>query len=160
MNSDQVKRNDFPAATDGYDRSSVDAHLAAVAAQLTALEARIASFEVERDALRRQTAAQAEPAEVEVISEAATPPGGNPLPAGPAASEARTVTEESAASGPGVATPQPPASPAEDEVSARLIATKMTLDGADRETIRLRLADGYDLEDLDALLDDVIERVG
>ena len=145
MDSEQVKRNDFPAAADGYDRASVDAHLSAVAAQLTALEARIASYEVERDALRRQAAAST-PTEVEVISEAATPPGGNPLPAGPAASS------DSAGSS--------PASPAEDEVSARLIATKMTMDGVDRETIRLRLADGYDLEDLDALLDDVIERVG
>lgn len=157
-----MKRSDFPAAADGYDRASVDAHLAAVAAQLTALEARIASFEVERDALRRQTATQTEPTEAEVMSEAATPPGGNPLPAGPAVSERTTESEtgEPASPGAGVATPQPPASPAEDEVSARLIATKMTMDGVDRETIRLRLADGYDLEDLDALLDDVIERVG
>ncbi len=135
-----MKRNDFPIADGGYDRASVDAHLAAVAAQLTALEARIASYEVEREALRRQTA-DASPAEVEVISEAATPPAGNRVP------EAKVE-------------PQPPSSPAEDEVSARLIATKMTLDGADRETIRLRLADGYDVDDLDALLDDVIERVG
>jgi len=159
VDSEQVKRNDFPAAADGYDRASVDAHLSAVAAQLTALEARIASYEVERDALRRQAAAST-PTEVEVISEAATPPGGNPLPAGPAAGDDPAESDEAAASGPGVATPQPPASPAEDEVSARLIATKMTMDGVDRETIRLRLADGYDLEDLDALLDDVIERVG
>lgn len=157
MNTEEVKRNDFPAAPDGYDRPSVDAHLAAVAAQLTALETRIAAFEVERDALRRQAAASS-PAEVEVISEAATPPGGNPLPTEPSASAEPLVA--STVAGPGVATPQPPSSPAEDEVSARLLATKLALDGTDREAIRLKLAGTYDLDDLDGLLDDVIERVG
>jgi DivIVA domain-containing protein len=151
VDSEHVKRNDFPVSPEGYDRASVDAHLAAVAAQLTALEARIASYEVEREALRRQ-AVDASPAEVEVISEAATPPAGNRVPE-PEAVTPAPVTK-------GEPQPRPPSSPAEDEVSARLIATKMTLDGVDRETIRLRLADGYDLEDLDALLDDVIERVG
>lgn len=153
MDASDVTRTDFPRTADGYDRASVDAHLAAVAAQLTALEARIASYEVEREALRRQTA-DASPAEVEVISEAATPPVGNRVPAEPAPAAAAGPTTT------GEPRPQPPSSHAEDEVSARLIATKMTLDGADRETIRLRLADGYDVDDLDALLDDVIERVG
>ncbi|HTU13862.1 MAG TPA: hypothetical protein VMF31_01570 [Solirubrobacterales bacterium] len=133
MDAEQIKRTDFPGAAHGYDRASVDAHLAAVAAQVAALEARITSFEVERDALRREIAADAGPAEVEVISEAAAP------------AEPR---------------PRPSSSKAEDEVSARLIATKMALDGTDRETIRVRLAGEYELEDLDALLDDVIERVG
>lgn len=55
---------------------------------------------------------------------------------------------------------KPPVAPAADEVSARLVATKMTLDGADREEIRLKLSEGYLLDDLDALLDDIIERVG
>jgi DivIVA domain-containing protein len=151
VNPDQVKRNDFPTAPDGYDRVSVDAHLAAVAAQLTALEARIAAFEVERDALRRQAAAGITPAEVEVISEAATPPNGNVVP--------HSSSERSAAPA-GEPKPKPPSSPAEDEVSARLIATKMAMDGQEREKIRLRLAEGYNVDDLDALIDDVIERVG
>ncbi len=47
----------------------------------------------------------------------------------------------------------------EDEVSARLVATRMALEGADRDEIRLKLSEGYELADLDALLDDVIERV-
>lgn len=145
MNPDQVKRNDFPSSSDGYDRATVDAHLAAVSASMGALEARLAAFEVERDALRRQ-AADSSPAEVEVISEAATPPAGNRIP-------------QPAAALPGEPTPQPPSSHAEDEVSARLIATKMALDGIDREDIRLKLSEGYQLDDLDALLDDVIERV-
>lgn len=144
MDADQVKRNDFPNAADGYDRSSVDAHLAAVAAQITALEARITSYEVERDALRRQIG-EAEPAA----------PAPTPSPEAPAP-EAQAPAEPAAPTEP----PAPSAAPAGDEVSARLLATKMALDGTDRETIRLRLADGYDVEDLDVLLDDVIERVG
>jgi len=149
VNPDQVKRTDFPAAIDGYDRASVDAHLAAAAASLAALEARITSFEVERDALRRQSA-DSSSAEVEVISEAATPPGGDDVP---------VLSPSSVLASPGEPKAQPPASHATDEVSARLIATRMALDGVEREDIRLRLADGYDLDDLDALLDDVIERV-
>lgn len=145
MNQDQIERSDFPLDGGGYDRATVDAHLAAVAASMGALEARLAAFEVERDALRRQAAA-ATPAEVEVMSEAATPPGGNVLPAPATAS-------------PGEPTPRSPSSHAEDEVSARLIATKMALDGIDREDIRIKLSRGYELSDLDALLDDVIERV-
>lgn len=150
MNHDQVARRDFPAANDGYDRASVDAHLEAVAAQLTALEARINSYEVEREALRRQTMAGAQPADVEVISEAAAP---GPEPATSAPPEPITPTA------PGVPKAQPPGIPAQDEVSARLIATKMALDGAERDKIRARLEETYELEDVDALLDDVIERV-
>ncbi len=41
MNRDQISRGDFPPAGDGYDRPSVDAHLAAVAAWTAALEAQI-----------------------------------------------------------------------------------------------------------------------
>ncbi|MGA7436122.1 MAG: hypothetical protein WBW44_10985 [Solirubrobacterales bacterium] len=149
MNPDQIRRTDFPIVSDGYDPATVDAHLTAVAASMAALEARLAAFEVERDALRRQ-AARSSSAEIEVISEAATPPGGNPIPPDPRPGPALA----------GVPAPRPPASPAEDEVSARLIATKMALDGADREEIRLKLSDGYSLSDLDSLLDDVIERVG
>jgi len=143
MNAKQVQRNDFPAAADGYDRASVDAHLAAVAAQLNALEVRIASFEVEREALRRQIADFPTPTPAPAVE---PEPESAPTPV-TVETEADSEVAQSSSS-------------AEDEVSARLIATKMALDGTDRETIRLHLADSYDLEELDTLLDDVIERVG
>ncbi len=151
MNSDEVTRTDFPAAGDGYDRASVDAHLEAVAAQLNALEARIRSYEVEREALRRQTIARAEPAEVETMSEAAAP---EPEPA------VSAPPEPIAPAGPGVPQPQPHGIPAQDEVSARLFATKMALDGTERDQIRARLEETYELEDVDSLLDDILERIG
>ncbi len=140
MNREQVTRSDFPAAEDGYDRASVDAHLAAVAAAMAALEVQISGFEVERDALRRQAAAASRPADVEVISKRAA----EAMPDRPHDTAEHKIVEDTAD---------------KDEVSARLIATKMALDGADRESIRLRLGT-YDLEDPDALLDDVIEKVG
>ena len=140
MNHDQVARDDFPTADGGYDRASVDAHLAAVAAAMNALEVQIAGFEVERDALRRQAAASSRPADVEVISKRTAAQ----TPARPYETAEHKIVEETTDKG---------------EVSARLIATKMALDGEDRETIRKRL-ETYDLPDTDALLDDVIEKVG
>lgn len=151
MNPDQVRRTDFPVGGDGYDRASVDAHLDAVAAQLAALEARIRSLEVEREALRRQTLAGAEPTEVEVISQSAAP---EPEPA------VSAPPEPIVPSGPGTAKARPHGIPAQDEVSARLVATKMALDGTGRDLIRARLEESYVLEDVDSLLDDVLERVG
>lgn len=139
MNHDQVERQDFPEADGGYDRASVDAHLAAVAAAMNALEVQISGFEVEREALRRQTAAHSRPSDVEVISKRTA----SAIPARPHETAEHKIVEDT---------------PDKGEVSARLIATKMALDGADRETIRLRLGT-YELVDLDGLLDDVIERV-
>ncbi|MBK5233308.1 MAG: DivIVA domain-containing protein [Thermoleophilia bacterium] len=140
MNHDQVVRQDFPTADDGYDRASVDAHLAAVAAALNALEVQIAGFEVERDALRRQAAANSGQAEVEVISKRAAAM----VPARPDETAEHKIVEETTD---------------KNEVSARLIATKMAMDGEDRESIRQRL-ETYQLPDTDALLDDVIAKVG
>lgn len=137
MKREELVRTDFPSGPEGFDRDSVGAHLAAVAAHVAALEARIAALEVERDTLRRQLAGRREEPEA-------------PPPAGPSF----TPTHP----------PQtPPAQvhvfPAEDEVNARLTASKLALDGQDRETIRARLEADYRLEDTDALLDDVLERL-
>ncbi|MBK8294667.1 MAG: DivIVA domain-containing protein [Solirubrobacterales bacterium] len=140
MNHDQVLRQDFPTADDGYDRASVDAHLAAVAAAMNALEVQISGFEVERDALRRQAAATSRQAEVEVISKRTAAH----TPARPYETAEHKIVEGTVNKG---------------EVSARLIATKMALDGEDRETIKKRL-ETYELENADALLDDVIAKVG
>ncbi len=139
MNHDQVVRDDFPTDDGGYDRASVDAHLAAVAAAMNALEIQVAGFEVERDALRRQAAASSRPAENEVISKRAA--AESPVHYETAEHEIVEGTEN------------------KGEVSARLIATKMAMDGEEREAIRARL-EAYELEDPDGLVDDIIERVG
>lgn len=107
---------------------------------MSALEVQISGFEVERDALRRQAAANSRPAEVEVISKRAA----SGTPARPDETAEHKIVEDT---------------PDRGEVSARLIATKMAMDGVDRATIRLRL-ETYDLENADELLDDVIQKVG
>jgi outer membrane biosynthesis protein TonB len=45
-----------------------------------------------------------------------------------------------------------------DEIGARIVATKMALDGASRDEIATHLADHYEVADRDKLLDFVIER--
>jgi outer membrane biosynthesis protein TonB len=47
-----------------------------------------------------------------------------------------------------------------DATGARLVAMKMALDGASREEIDAHLAESFDLTDRDALLDEVLARVG
>lgn len=106
---------------------------------MNALEVQISGFEVERDALRRQAAVTSRPAEAEVISKRAA--AGSPTPYETAEHKIVEGTEN------------------KGEVSARLIATKMAMDGEERDAIRSRL-DAYDLEDPDGLIDDIIERVG
>jgi hypothetical protein len=108
----------------------------------------VKALEVERDALRRQlgdgtsSAGQAlPPAEVATETDAAP---AEPE-AGPAADAPAADLEEAA---------QP-----DDEVSARLVATRLALEGADREQIREKLESTYDLEDTDSLVDDVLERL-
>ena len=46
----------------------------------------------------------------------------------------------------------------DDAVAARLVATNMALDGASRTEIERALADGYDLDDSAALIDDVLSK--
>ena len=54
----------------------------------------------------------------------------------------------------------PPAAANGDDAGARLVAMKMALDGASREEIAKHLAESYDLANAEALLDDVLARVG
>ncbi len=138
MERHQLIRSDFPSGSNGFDRDSVGSHLAAVAAHVAALEARIVALEVERDTLRRQLAEQ---------REGSGDPGAAVDPTFTATHPAET----------------PPSTvsvfPTEDEVAARLAASKLALEGVDRETIRNRLEADYELADTDALLDDVLERL-
>lgn len=156
MNRDQVTRRDFPAEQDGYDRASVDAHLVAVEALIAAAEAEVAALRIEGAALRRtapaaESAARSESAEsTGKQSDPAGEPGG---PAAEAGSLPRTE--------PSAATDSPASAGGnDDEVSARLVATKLAMDGADRDAIRERLQCDYELEDADGLIDDLFERLG
>jgi len=157
VNADQIRRSDFPADGTGYDRASVDAHLAAVAAWAAALEAQIASLGVERNALRR----------------AVPDPTHDPLPSEPETSEPEAGVNPQTETGlqPGAdlepePEPEPEPDPealeasrSEDEVSARLVATRLALEGVDREEIVARLAEDYEIEEADALVDDVLARL-
>lgn len=177
MEREKLIRDDFPPAVggDGFDRESVIAHLAAVAAGIAALESRIAALEVERDAFRRQASAGG-------TGEPQT--GSHPIPftpTGPPAPGVRVDVlsgdgERAAASfgevtrrrpEPDSAAPTPAAggSPSQaegsrnDEVAARLAASALALEGADRETIRRKLDSDYDLSDPEGLVDDVLARL-
>lgn len=151
MNREQIIRDDFPTRGDGYDRLSVDAHLAAVAAWAAALEAQITALQVERDALRR---AAPDPAQ-DTFTPAPEPPDPTPEPAAPDPTLEPAQPEPIA-----VETERPlKASRSGDEVSARLVATRLALEGVEREQIREKLEATYDLEDADSLIDDVLERL-
>ncbi|MFM8889355.1 MAG: hypothetical protein ACKOGM_05170 [Solirubrobacterales bacterium] len=130
MDRTDVVRTDFPEASPGFERSSVEAHLEAVAAQLAALEARARALEVELDAVR--SGKGHEPADS--------------LRQGSSAPEKTGV-------------PSPPQATG-DPVAARLVATEMLLDGAERETVIARVESEYGMPDAAALVDEVIARTG
>jgi hypothetical protein len=150
MNRDQVTRSDFPIDGGGYDRASVDAHLQAVAALMAALEAQVKALEVEREALKRT-------ARTTRTSTGEMPP--DPEPADP-----EPAPEPSAGEPDPSGSKQHPGEPeaggrSQDEVSARLVATKMVLDGAERDTIVAHLDEAYELPDPGELVDDVLTRL-
>lgn len=130
MDRSDIVRTDFPEASPGFERSSVEAHLEAVAAQLAALEARARALEVELEAVRSGAGAE--------------PPG--PVP------------EPSTSGGP-VEAPGP-SEKTGDSVAARLVATEMVLDGKEREEVIARVESEYGVSDAAALVDEVIARTG
>ena len=130
MERSDVVRTDFPEASPGFERSSVEAHLEAVAAQLAALEARARALEVELEAVR--SGAGGEPADR--LEQESGPPEGAPVPSPPI--------------------------PTGDPVAARLVATEMLLDGAGREAVIARVESEYGMPDAAALVDEVIARTG
>ena len=150
MNRDQITREDFPADGTGYDRASVDAHLAAVAAWTAALEAQIAALEVERGALRSRLAQDGERAAAAL--DASSPAG--PAPPEPVEAGKDRPDDAEAESAPA------PASGEDEEVSARLVATRLALEGCEQEEIVSRLAETYDLANLETLVQDVLDRLG
>ncbi len=156
MEREQLVRDDFPRShgSEGFDVDSVGAHLAAVAAHTAALEARITALEVERDLLRRQL----EEARAHEDGPTGLPePGPDPL-ADVAEGEAlkETDDEPSAAKEPEAAAP---VAPDESEVGARLLASKLAMEGKGRDTIVMQVAAEHDVADPGALVDEVLSHL-
>ncbi len=159
MEREHLTRNDFPRAhgSEGFDVDTVGAHLAAVATHVAALEARIASLEIERDTLRRQLA-----------DARATEPGPSGLPVqgpdplenlpGLDPEEPESEPAAKQASDP-VAEQGPTAAPGEDEVAARLLASRLATGGTSRDTIVMQVAAAHEVASPGALVDDVLAKL-
>ncbi len=143
MEREKLIRDDFPRAhgSEGFDVDSVGAHLAAVAAHVAALEARITALEVERDLLRQQ---------LEDARAHEEGPSGLPDP-GPDPLVEAEVLDEAADAG--------KATPDEAEVAAKLLASKLALEGKSRDTIVMQVAAQHEIESPGALVDDVLARL-
>ncbi len=174
MEREKLVRSDFPLARgeDGFDRASVSAHLEAVAAEVDALEARIAALEIERDAFRRQAGELPAGSRPGPFTRTGPPPAPGarvdvlPENGHRAGSRFGRVTRRESREDRPAQPQRPEPDPGEagrtgsgDEVAARLAASALALEGADRETIRRQLDSRYQLSDPDGLLDDVLERL-
>ena len=166
MEREHLVRDDFPKAhgSNGFDVDSVGAHLAAVAAHVAALEARITALEVERDKLREQLA------EARTHEEGPTglpEPGPDPLENLPGLDPNEPPEKSSDPlenlSGLDSKEPEPETDPEpatnEDEVAARLLASKLAMGGTSRDTIVMQVAAAHDVANPAALVDDVIARL-
>ena len=161
MERDHLVRSDFPRShgSEGFDVDSVGAHLAAVAAHVAALEARITALEVERDKLRDQLA------EARTHEDGPTglpEPGPDPLESLPGLDPKEPAEKSSDPlenlSGLDPKEPEPETAN-EDEVAARLLASKLALEGKSRDTIVMKLAAEHEVSDPGAFVDDVLARL-
>ena len=128
MEPNEVVREDFPQAGEGFEKRSVVAHLEAVAAQLSALQARVRALEVELDAVRE--------------------PGASPVAEAQGSREEELATEPSSG----------PSPTADDLVAARLVATELILSGEERDQVIDRIGNEYGVPDPAGLVDEVIAR--
>lgn len=155
MEREHLVRDDFPRAhgAEGFDIDSVGAHLAAVAAHVAALEARISALQVECETLRSQLA---DARSHEDGPSGLPEPGPDPLQ-----NLGAEVDQTSAESLP--ADPEPEeivgVAPGEDEVAARLLASKLAMEGKSRDTIIMQLAAEHEVGDPASLVDDVLARL-
>lgn len=155
MEREHLVRDDFPRAhgTNGFDVDSVGAHLAAVAAHVAALEARIAALQVECETLRTQLA---DARDHEDGPSGLPEPGPDPLES--LGNEAAKAPVDTLPADP-EPVPDSGVAPGEDEVAARLLATKLAMDGKSRDTIVMQLATEHEVDDPGGLVDDVLARL-
>jgi DivIVA domain-containing protein len=187
---DEIERRDFPSARRGYDPAAVDDHLRRVADEVarqrpgsiaegasTQVRAILQAAEDGAQQLRDDAAREAGE-HVERVEDAAKAMleklerlqheldrllGG-------LKTTAETLTHSLAELSRDVGTlagpePAPHAPPAagprsDDEAGARLVALNMALEGTPREETARFLAEHYELNDVDALLDDVYASAG
>ena len=91
---------------------------------------------------------------------AAEPPAPPPAPAEPVAREPEAVAEAELPAEPAHSPAAPPAPVAEGHEGARVIALNMALNGSPREETSRYLSENFELDDPEALLDEVYARVG
>jgi hypothetical protein len=123
--------------------------------QVAAVRASVAALEADLRDLRGATP-EAEPAPVVAEGE----PVARPVGAGETGDVDETIAEAEAAAarGPTVAEPAPAGGRGSE--GARVIALNMALGGTPREQTARYLAENFELDDPDALLDDVYSRAG
>ena len=92
----------------------------------------------------------------EPIPEPTPDPVPEPVPTPPSVPEPSPPPDEADPPSPSISANGGEPSP--DKAAARLVAMKMALDGAPREEIDAHLAQNYDVESRDKLLDDVLAR--
>jgi DivIVA domain-containing protein len=161
----------FPTVRRGYDPAAVDAHLAALAEASPAPSLSDQSAERVRaivDAAETSAArirADAEREARERVAHAAAAADRLVATVDRLRAEAERLQAELAAlrteteaSPPAPAAPEPARS--DDEAAARIVALDLALAGAPREEADRRLAEGYELPDRAALLDEVYAAAG
>ncbi len=182
----RILRRDFPLSEQGYDRTAVDAHLAAVAATLErrdgasdqpAADAEFAliagahlllgQISLMRTELQRLSAALL--AQSQTIAEAldalkagdsaSTPKAGSADP-GPAGQPVEPPATREDPDHPPVDTTAPPSVEPPPSTDARLVALDMALGGSDRDEIGGELGRRFGLPDPFALADEVLAALG
>jgi outer membrane biosynthesis protein TonB len=90
------------------------------------------------------------------VPEPTPDPVPEPVPTPPSVPEPSPPPDEADPPAPSISANGEEASP--DKAAARLVAMKMALDGASREEIDAHIAQNYDVDSRDKLLDDVLAR--
>jgi ABC-type transporter Mla subunit MlaD len=197
LDRDSIVRRDFPTSRRGYDPSAVEAHLAALAGEVEALQRRASSpsslsdqageqVRAIVDAAERSAAGIRENANAEAAQRIANVTEAAERLRGRVEEMEQDVTRvmselrdeatrlrddldglraESARLG-AATEPAPPDRPASapapngDAAAARIVALDMALSGKPRDETDRFIAENYDLDDREALLDEVYAAAG
>jgi cell division septum initiation protein DivIVA len=164
----------FPTARRGYDQGAVDAHLAAMADEAEAVAAHPSSLSEQSAEQVRAIVEAAETSAARIRADAEREARERVAHAAAAAdrlvaavdrlrAEAERLHAEVAALRSEADAPapvEPERARSDDEAAARIVALDLALAGAPREEADRRLAEGYELPDRAALLDEVYAAAG